>query len=256
VIDTHCHIDQFSSPEEVARSTEKEAIFTIAVTNLPTHYKLACEHLIDFRYVKPALGMHPLAAKEHAQAMAAFRNLILHSSFVGEVGLDFSTHGRPTADQQMVTFDEVIRLAVRPFRIVTLHSRGAEDEVLRMLEAHHAGPVIFHWFSGSKAILKKVFSAGHYISLNPAMIRTKRWHEWISELPPERVLTETDGPFARFDGRVARPCDVNCVLEWLSAQWGHRREESERIVNTNFDRLLELLDTTHFTRSGQGRAVN
>jgi TatD DNase family protein len=241
VIDTHCHIDQFPSPEAVAHSTEQSGIFTIAVTNLPSHYKLACENLIDFRYVKPALGMHPLAAKEHPQAMPAFRELILNSSFVGEIGLDFSRHGRLTADQQMATFDEVIRLATRPFRIITLHSRGAEDEVLRTLEAYQTGPVIFHWFSGPRGILKKILSAGHFVSLNPAMIRTKRWNEWILNLPREQVLTETDGPFARVDGRAAHPSDVNCVLDWLGVRWCCRREEAEQIVSTNFDRLLELL---------------
>lgn len=150
MIDTHCHVDQFESPEKIARGCEREGIFTIAVTSLPSHYKLACKHLADFRYVQPALGMHPLAAREHVAEMSLFRKLITTARFVGEVGLDFSVAGRSSADQQIAAFDQVIRCAAVTFRIITLHSRGAEKEVLRCLEHHRAGPAIFHWYSVSE----------------------------------------------------------------------------------------------------------
>ena len=143
MIDTHCHVDQFESPEAVARTAERKGVFTIAVTNLPSHYKLACEHLAGFRHMRPALGMHPLAAHEHLNEIGLFRDLIATAHFVGEVGLDFSSHGRSTADQQVASFDEVIRCAAAPFKIVTLHSRGAENEVLRCLEYHQVRPSDF-----------------------------------------------------------------------------------------------------------------
>jgi TatD DNase family protein len=187
--------------------------------------------------------MHPLAAHEHLNEIGLFRDLIATARFVGEVGLDFSSHGRSMADQQVASFDEVIRCAAAPFRIVTLHSRGAENEVLRCLEYHHAGPAIFHWYGGPRSTLEKIFSAGHYISLNPAMIRTQRWQKWASALPPERVLTETDGPYAKIGRTPAQPSDVASVVDWLGTSWSRSPADTEQIVQANFDRLLARLRT-------------
>ena len=243
VIDTHCHIDQFEAPEVVARLTEQKRIFTIAVTNLPSHYQLACKHLAGFRYVIPALGMHPLAAREHASEIQLFRELIAAVRFVGEVGLDFSANGRSTADLQFAAFDEVIQLAVMPFRIITLHSRGAEREVLDCLKRHRAGPVIFHWFSGSRRMLEEIFAAGHYISLNPAMTSTQKWQKRLSALPRERVLTETDGPFAKAGAKPAQPFNVAQVVGWLADSWGCSPAEVEQTVKQNFDHLLARVNS-------------
>ncbi|MBK8304713.1 MAG: TatD family hydrolase [Chloracidobacterium sp.] len=33
-------------------------------------------------------------------------------------------------------------------------------------------PVVFHWFSGSLAVLDQVIDNGHYFSINPAMIKS------------------------------------------------------------------------------------
>lgn len=35
-----------------------------------------------------------------------------------------------------------------------------------------------------------------------------------------RVLLETDGPFAKTDGKPALPSDVVLVIEFLSELWG------------------------------------
>jgi TatD DNase family protein len=239
LIDTHCHVDQFDSPESVALAAEQNRIFTIAVTNLPSHYRIARERLAGLRYVTPALGMHPLAARQHATEMPLFHELVASAHFIGEVGLDFSPQGRRTADEQIATFEEVIRSVVTPFRVVTLHSRGAEGEVLSCLERNGAGPMIFHWFSGPKRLLEQVVAAGHYIAINPAMISTQKWQRLAQAVPRDRILTETDGPFAKQNAKPAVPLDVKYVIEWLAAQWHCSLAETEIIVKQNFAQLRD-----------------
>ena len=73
MIDTHCHVDLYDAPLEVANEAETMQVKTIAVTYLPTHFRQAQSHLRTFRYVKPALGLHPLAAKDHERAARAGR---------------------------------------------------------------------------------------------------------------------------------------------------------------------------------------
>ena len=60
MLDVHCHIDQFKKPPIVARNAETNGVLTIAVTSLPEHFKLGHPHLINFKYVRLALGFHPM----------------------------------------------------------------------------------------------------------------------------------------------------------------------------------------------------
>ena len=50
------------------------------------------------------------------------------------------------------------------------------------------------------------------------MIRSKKTIVLLPHLPAERVLLETDGPFARHGSRPARPSDVVKVLNYLVYQ--------------------------------------
>jgi TatD DNase family protein len=47
------------------------------------------------------------------------------------------------------------------------------------------------------------------------MIKSKKTIALLPHLPAERVLLETDGPFARHGSRPARPSDVVKVLNYL-----------------------------------------
>ena len=51
------------------------------------------------------------------------------------------------------------------------------------------------------------------------MIHSARARKVISWLPRERVLLETDGPFAKVKGNVIYPSDVTSVTEYLTQEW-------------------------------------
>jgi TatD DNase family protein len=237
VIDTHCHIDQFPSPELVAKKAERLRILTVAVTNLPSHYQMACHHLHGLRYVRPALGLHPLAAKSHKQELPLFLEMVGEAELIGEIGLDFSPAGSATGEIQMISFRAALRAMKGRTPFVTLHSRGAEDTVLDCLRDAHVGPVVFHWFSGTRATLDRIVREGHSLSFNPAMILSKRWNDWLRLVPRERVLTETDGPFTKVGTKPSEPPRVRNVLDWLAANWGCSLIEAERVVSENFSHI-------------------
>jgi TatD DNase family protein len=237
MIDTHCHVDLFDAPLEVANEAETMHVKTIAVTYLPTHFKQAQSNLRTFRYVKPALGLHPLVAKDHAKELGLFRSIAGQVEFVGEVGLDFSSHGLATRSIQEDSFAKVLDALREKQCFITLHSRRAEDSVLAHLKNAGSQPVAFHWFSGSRAQLRRVLDAGHSVSLNPAMIRTAKWQELIHAVPRDSILTETDGPFTRCGNRKARPSDISSVIEWIAEKWRCPAECVERKVAENFGRM-------------------
>lgn len=237
LIDTHCHIDQFPSPEEVVRECEANSLRVIAVTNLPSHFVIAGDRLRGHKLVTAALGMHPLSAREGLRELSSFKRLASSADYIGEIGLDFSRHGEASKDTQERVFEEVLRsISDRP-RFITLHSRGAESAVLDALRRHRIRGAVFHWFSGSQSKLERVIDEGHFVSVNAAMLSSASGKRVLAGAPREAVLIESDAPFAKMAGRACHPKDVVLVYEALAIQWKVNFKEAEDIVFSNFNRI-------------------
>jgi TatD DNase family protein len=237
-IDTHCHIDQYARPEHVAHQAEVHGIQTVAVTNLPSHYGESSRHLTRFKFVHPALGLHPLAAAHHRNELPLFHRYVNSANYIGEIGLDFSIEGINSREVQLQSFVAVVGWIRERKRFVTLHSRRAEQTVLDILTQHRMYPCVFHWYSGPLNVLQALVGEGHYISINTAMIQSKRWPSLLNQVPRERIVTETDGPYIRRSGHPVVPGDVPIILKELSLKWECPIEEAADVVHENFNRLL------------------
>jgi TatD DNase family protein len=241
MIDTHCHLDLYPSPTDVAAKVNRHPVLTISVTNLPSAFARAYPHVRQFSNIRLALGLHPLLASDHATEIPLFRKLLESTSYIGEVGLDFSREGIATQNLQIESFRFVLDSIKTKQKFVTLHSRRAESTVLAMLEKEGLYPVVFHWFSGSMANLKNALAQGHFFSVNPAMTKSRNGQAIIAALPTERVLTETDGPFVQIAGRAAIPPDVALVEEYLAALWKMEKSQVEACIRENFCNLIKPL---------------
>jgi TatD DNase family protein len=240
MLDTHCHIDLYPDPHRVLDEVARKRITTVAVTNLPSHFIQARPHVVSAKSVRLALGLHPLFANKHTKSeLRKFRELAPATSYIGEVGLDFSSEGRSTADKQRTTFRLVLEaISDRP-RFLTIHSRRAEAEVLDLLTEYRIKGAVFHWYSGPHTLVDKIVYAGHYFSVNPAMIRTTKGRSIIERIPRERILTETDGPYLQVGDRPALPADVLLVLDYLVTSWNMPQEQVKQYIWGNFQTILQ-----------------
>jgi len=240
-LDTHCHIDLFDHPEKIVRETERGPTRTTGVTNLPSHFRMGLPYVSHCQNIQLALGLHPLMANQHSNdELKLFEELLGETSCIGEVGLDFSREGRSTAKKQVESFRFVLSNIDEGHRLITIHSRGAEREVLQLLEDFDTRPSIFHWYSGPLSLTNDIVEAGHYFSLNPAMLESKKGKSLVERVPKERILTETDGPHVETQGRAAHPNDVRLVIRKLADWWGSSITETRKQIAKNFHRL-----TTH-----------
>ena len=57
-------------------------------------------------------------------------------------------------------------------------------------------------------------------------------------MPPDRILTESDGPFAKLADRAVQPWDVEDVVERLAELWALRVQEVEERLAVNLRTLL------------------
>jgi len=241
MLDTHCHVDLYKQPSAVADRAERAGVFTILVTNLPSAYERSRPYVAQRRRIRLALGLHPLLADQHARERERFRVLLPETSFVGEVGLDFSREGKPTANIQIESFEFVLQALGAAPKFVSIHSRRAEAHVVELLKSAHRSPAVFHWYSGPLRVLEQALGEGHYFSVNPAMINSDNGRKIIAAIPQERVLTETDGPFVTIGDREVEPPDVAQVEEALARTWGVSPLQARSIIAKNFQTIVQPL---------------
>jgi TatD DNase family protein len=237
--DTHCHLDAHADPVNVLQDASASGVAVVAVTEDPGRYRQLRTRLGRRNGLEIALGWHPLRIGDGFETtLARFLRLLPEATWVGEIGLDFSRAGADTKRAQLRVFDALLsqpRLRTHP---TTVHSRGAENDcVTRLIDAQV--PAILHWYTGSIRIAEKALAGGLYFSVNPAMAVSRRAAPLLALIPPERVLLETDGPYAKSAGRPARPSDLPALVRRLSIMWNVSDSQARATLSGNLDRLLE-----------------
>lgn len=226
MIDTHCHFDMMPNPEAYISAKEKAGDIVIGMTNLPSYFRIGQPHLRGYKHVRLALGLHPLLAADNKGETKLFKQLVDQTSYIGEIGLDFSRDGIATKDEQISVLRDVLAVFRGKKKIVSVHSRNAEKELLDLLCEFDTQNVIFHWYSGPVDLIPFILKQGYYFSINEAMCRSKNGRAIIEKIPKERILTETDAPFNEKNR-------INEVLSYLNL--------SEMEVYENFKTLLGRL---------------
>ncbi|MET3501007.1 TatD DNase family protein [Mucilaginibacter rubeus] len=240
LIDTHCHIDLYNQPQLLLQECERLNITVLAMTNLPSHFEMGFPHVRPFNKVRLALGMHPLYAEQHKKEFPSFLRNFGRTSYIGEIGLDFSREGYHTREIQIQTFSKILDLVSSSKKVLSIHSRRAEKEVLDLLIGKGVSSAIFHWYSGPLSLIESIASAG-FFSINSAMTKSENGQKIISRIDPQKILTETDGPFNEVNGRPAKPSDVIEVYKYLSNIWGKTMEETQATISSNFSKLISYL---------------
>lgn len=195
--DTHFHLDLQKNHAATIREIEENQIYTIAVTNLPDLYKKERAE-INSKYVRIALGFHPELIHQYQKQIPLMWELLPEARYVGEVGLDFVDK---TYQQEQVSFFRALveRCRFDQNKILTIHSRQAVGKVLELLGDDFCFKAILHWYTGNKDEMIEAIHKGCYLSVNNAMLRSKRFAELLPLIPSDRILLETDSPFIDFN---------------------------------------------------------
>lgn len=240
MIDFHCHLDLFEDPQQVAAACEEAGIYVLSVTTTPKAWPKTAALAKGKRYIRTALGLHPELAHERYNEVPLLERLLDETRYVGEIGLDGSPAHKPHAEIQLKVFDRILASAQdRGGRIFTIHSRRAADAVLDSLRTHKCGPTaVLHWFSGSQSQLRSAISLDCWFSVGPAMLRSEKGRALAAEMPRERILTETDGPFARSGKRPLTPADVRIAAAELATIWSVTETEAATQIRENLRNLL------------------
>ena len=223
IIDTHCHFDMMSEPEAYILQKEKAGDIVIGMTNLPSHFRIGISYVKTYKHIRLALGLHPLLAAEKQNEMQLFKKYVEHTSYIGEIGLDFSKYGISSKEIQISVLRKILCELKGKKKIVSVQSRKAERELLDLLCEYDIKNVIFHWYSGPIGLIPSILSCGYYFSINESMILSKKGQKIIENIPKSRILTETDAPYNS-------KTDIGKVLTYLRM--------TDQDINNNFMELI------------------
>jgi TatD DNase family protein len=235
MIDFHCHLDLYTDPKETATKVGTSKAYILSVTTTPSAWKGTSQLGEGNPRIRTALGLHPAIAHERHHELGLFDDLLQHTAYVGEIGLDGSPELKHCHRIQTQVFEHVLASCARAGgKVTTIHSRRAADQVLDILAASpSSGLHILHWFSGTQTQLKRAIDLGCWFSVGPAMLCGARGLALASKMPRDRILTETDGPFAMTGDRPFEPAEVNLALDRLAGLWNCPLDEVDKQIRAN-----------------------
>ena len=241
MIDFHCHLDLYPNGLEVARLTNQRNEFTLVVTTSPRAYHATSRVFKGLPKLHVALGLHPEVAKAKAAELDSLVAGIRDARFVGEIGLDGSQpHRKSLAVQERifkVALDECSR---QGGRVMSIHSRGAEKKVVQLIAlAGSAGVPVLHWFSGAMETLENACKVGCWFSIGPAMLAGEKGRRLAARMPIDRILPETDGPFAKIGSAPLMPWQAMDISHTLAELWGVDAQHARAQLSENLQRLLK-----------------
>jgi TatD DNase family protein len=240
LVDTHCHVDLFKDPHAIIARAERGRTYCIAVTNTPSVFEPMQRLAAGSRYVRAALGFHPELVSARRREVALLDKLVPRARYIGEIGLDYVTTDVSERVLQRQVLSRIIELSnAHGGQVLTVHSRRAAEDVVDAFGSTFQGTWILHWYSGSAKTLRRAVSQGAFFSVNPAMLVSESARRRIREIPMERLLTETDGPFVSVGDRGAEPPDVLQVLDGLAHLHDMETQEIRALVFSNFRSVLE-----------------
>lgn len=232
MIDTHAHLDACADPpdELVRRAREAGVGRILTVGTTIERDRAALELAEQHAEVFAILGIHPHEATDDHD-LGALRDLLAHPRgvAVGETGLDFFRDYAPH-DRQLALFRQHLELAGEVGKPVVIHNRAADEAVLQEL-ASFDGTVVLHCFSYPLA-LPAALERGYYVSFagNVTYKNASELRLAATQVPPERILTETDAPYLSPEPLRGRPNEPAHVVHTLAALARARGEDTDELA--------------------------
>lgn len=236
LIDFHIHIDYYKDYIKTYEWFDKNGVYALFVTNLPQIYEKCLSTFKPSKYIKFALGYNPqLSGVEKFNKQIFNRNLNT-TKYIGEVGLDFTQDYILYKDLQIEAFQYICKKSSGGNKILSIHSRNAEREALEILKANKVKFAVFHWYTGELELIEEILKEGYYFSINSSMLKNIKGKKIINEIPIDRILVETDGPFSRFNNKSIMPVDLKEV--YSSFEEFFKIREFNKVVFNNLKNLL------------------
>lgn len=274
-IDIHSHLNLsplLENKEAVLLKMKEEKTGTITVGTTLETSKIAIQIAEENEHCWATVGLHPCECSDSplleeervddAVGRVRFEDLeqlAQHPKVVaiGETGLDyFRDQSEATKQSQVSIFKKHIDLAMKVNKPLMLHvraSKGSDDayyDALEILctpllsgEGQGVRSANFHFFSGSKKCMQDIIDAGFMISVDGPITFSSDYDDMIKAVPLDKIMIETDAPFAAptpYRGKTCEPWMVNEIAKKIAELKGLDLETVRVQVLANTARFFNL----------------
>src|SRR6201994_2887955 len=250
--DSLCHFDFPDFAEEldavVGRAEAAGIGRMVTISTRVRRLPALLEITERFPHVYCSVGTHPHQADEEDGIPASeLIELTRHLKVValGEAGLDyFYEHGSREAQER--GFRAHIAAARATGLPLVIHTRDADDDCGKIL-ADEMGKgsfrAVLHCYTGGRELAMKAVEMGLSIGFTGILTfkKSQALRDLAAELPPDRILVETDAPFlgpGKFRGKRNEPSYVVETAKVLAETRGVSLDEISRQTTENFFRLF------------------
>ncbi len=242
-MDFHCHLDLYPDAKNLYAETVRRRLFVWLVTTSPKAYEATSRVLPQTELIRISPGIHPEVIGQKASELPLLLEQIDRCELVGEVGLDGSPRYSALFSLQQNVFDATVRRCTEVGgRVLSIHSRAAAREVLDVLEGSPGfGTAVLHWFTDSPTQLARAVKLGCWFSVGPAMFSSANGRKLAKAMPRERVVAESDGPFAKVDGVPVPPWEALDAAAGLAKAWSISVDSARAQLVSNGEQLIKKM---------------
>ncbi len=203
-IDTHFHLDKYRNHQDLYTLINEKKQYTLCVTCSPGVF-LSCKKMYpETKYIKFGLGIHPEEIRNPEKEIYEFNACIDQAHYIGEIGLDYS-NTKARKEEQLKVLRHILKIQARRNLLATIHVKKAEDDLIGVLNEFPSAKRIIHWFTGTEQQMLNMLNAGCYFSINASMIQSENGKKNIMQIPKDRLLVESDGPYSKINGKRFSP---------------------------------------------------
>ncbi len=252
MIDTHTHLylDHFKEDiDDVIQRAISVGVEKFYLPSISSKYNKSM-HDLESKFpnrVFCMIGLHPCYVDKNFELEIKFvKDQIKSNTYkaIGEIGIDLF-HEKKYFKQQIIAFEEQIKLAIEYDLPIIIHSRESFDEILEVLKKYKSDKLrgIFHCFTGNEDQAKKIIDLNFFLGIGGVVtFKNGKISEFLSSIPLDRIVLETDSPYlapAPYRGKRNESSYLSIIASKLSEIYNLDVSEISRITKQNSNEIFD-----------------
>mgnify|MGYP003683003509 FL=1 len=205
MIDTHTHLylEQFRDDiDDVISRAKAVGVEKFYLPSISSKYNKSM-HDLEKKFpddIFCMIGLHPCSVDDNFDLELDFvKKKIKEHNYkaIGEIGIDLF-HEKKYFDQQVIAFEQQIKLAIENDLPIVIHSRDSFDEIFEVLEKFKCEKLrgIFHCFTGNIDQARRIIDLNFHLGIGGVLtFKNGKISEFLNEIPINKIVLETDSPY-------------------------------------------------------------
>jgi TatD DNase family protein len=251
LFDAHSHLQsrQFDADRaEVLHHMKEQGVGSVVIGTDLEMSKSALALAAGHDFLWAAVGLHPNDNKDEHFDISKYEELAQDPKVVaiGECGLDYFRSGNTPEEklEQKARFVAQGNLAQKLNKALIIHCRDAHEDMLITLgEQQWDMPIVIHFCTVTGEIAQRYLDIGCYLSFPGPVTYADMYDDSIKAAPLDKILVETDAPFAApmpYRGKRNEPVYVREVLKKVAALKEVSLEKMEAEALNNAQKVFNI----------------